>query len=270
LSNENSKPVNAVAALVQNQAGELLFLKAPKWGGRWALPAGKVEYGEPLADAIRREIREETHLEVDQLQSLIVQELLEPEDFHVPAHFISHAFLAHAVSEEVIRNDESVDHCWKSPADALELSLNSPTRELLEHPQVRKALLQNSANVKDAAMGQVIVDQLEFDCIIGILPEERVTPQPLRLSIQLETCFRQARETEDVSHTVDYFQLAQEAKALCQKNEYQLIETLVEDVAEMCLRDERVNSTRVRAEKPQAIPGANCSAVEIFREQKSN
>lgn len=270
MSNANSNPVNAVAALVQNQDGELLFLKAPKWGGRWALPAGKVEYGESLADAMRREIREETHLEVDQLQSLIVQELIEPEDFHVPAHFISHAFLAHALSKEVIRNDESVDHCWKSPAEAMELNLNSPTRELLEHPQIREVLIQNSANGKENSLGQVIVDQLEFDCIIGILPEERVTPQPLRLSIQLETCFRQAKETEDVSHTVDYFQLAQEAKALCQKNEYQLIETLVEDVAEMCLRDERVRKTRVRAEKPQAIPGANCSAVEICREQGSN
>lgn len=269
MSNENPKPINAVAALVQNQEGKLLFLKAPKWGGRWALPAGKVEYGEPLIDAIRREIREETHLEVDQLQSLIVQELLEPEDFHTPAHFISHAFLAHAKNGEVIRNDESVDHCWKSPADALELNLNSPTRELLEHPQIRNVLADNPVSGKKSTLGKVMVDQLEFDCIIGILPEERVTPQPLRLSIQLETCFKQARETEDVSHTVDYFQLAQNAKALCQKNEYQLIETLVEDVAELCLKDERVTKARVRAEKPQAIPGANCSAVEISRKQKS-
>ena len=269
MSNENSKPVNAVAALVQNQAGEILFLKAPKWGGRWALPAGKVEYGEPLADAIRREVREETHLEVDQLQSLIVQELLEPEDFHVPAHFISHAFLTQAVSEEVIRNDESVDHCWKSPTDALELSLNSPTRELLEHPQVRKALLQNSANGKETAMGQVIVDQLEFDCIIGILPEERVNPQPLRLSLELETCFLKASQSEDVSHTVDYFRLAESTKSMILEREFLLLETLAEEVAKYCLEIESVEKVKVRAEKPNAIPGANCSAVEVVRLKKS-
>ncbi len=265
---ETHKPLTTVAALVKNPEGKLLFLKSPKWKGRWALPAGKVEYGENLVEAVRREVKEETHLDVDHLQSLLVQEICEPGDFHLPAHFISHAYLATVRDSEVIRNHESVDHCWKSPADALELDLNSPTRELLDHPLTRQALGGTPAPSMEQSMGQVIVDRLEFECIIGILPEERVTPQPLRLTITLEACFEMARKSEDVANTVDYFQLAQSAQSLITENKFQLLETLAEEVAALCLEDLRVFRARIRAEKPQAIPGADCSAVEICRDQR--
>ena len=265
MSNENSRPLVTVAALIQNRDQKLLFLKSPKWQGKWALPAGKVEYGESLSEALHREVMEETGLNLNRISEILVQEISNPSDFHEPAHFISHGYLAITDSTEVTRNHESVDHCWVTLDEALKIDLNSPTRDLLDHPNTSNLLNGNGLN-----MGKVIVDRLEFDCIIGILPEERVTPQPLRLTIELETCFKQARATEDVKHTVDYFQLAQTAKALITEKRYQLLETLVEEVAELCFEDARVSSARIRAEKPKAIPGAQCSAVEICRNRARN
>lgn len=265
MSNEKTRPLVTVAALVQNRDQQLLFLKSPKWQEKWALPAGKVESGESLVEALHREVMEETGLELKHASEILVQEIIHPADFHEPAHFISHGYLAVTDSTQVTRNYESVDHCWLSMAEALNIDLNSPTRDLLEHPETTRTL-----NRVEQTLGKVIVDRLEFDCIIGILPEERVTPQPLRLTIELKTCFKQARATEDVKHTVDYFQLAQTAQALITERKYQLLETLVEEVAELCFEDARVSGARIRAEKPKAIPGAQCSAVEICRNRTRN
>ena len=57
-------PVVTVGALVFNDAGEVLLVRTHKWSNLWGIPGGKVKWGEPSEVALRREIREETALEI--------------------------------------------------------------------------------------------------------------------------------------------------------------------------------------------------------------
>lgn len=56
-------PVVAVGAICVRD-GRLLLVKRGRGAaaGQWAVPGGRVDFGEPLAEAVRRELREETGL----------------------------------------------------------------------------------------------------------------------------------------------------------------------------------------------------------------
>ena len=53
-------------------------------------------------------------------------------------------------------------------------------------------------------MDRIFIRGLEFDTIVGVLPEERVTPQPLRVDLELDVDTRQAARSKDLADTVDY------------------------------------------------------------------
>jgi ADP-ribose pyrophosphatase YjhB (NUDIX family) len=59
-------PVPCVGAVVHDRDGRLLLVRRgrPPHAGLWSLPGGRVEAGETLAQAVVREVREETGLTV--------------------------------------------------------------------------------------------------------------------------------------------------------------------------------------------------------------
>jgi ADP-ribose pyrophosphatase YjhB (NUDIX family) len=56
--------VPAVTAVVKNDAYEVLMIERTD-NGLWALPGGAQDFGESLADAARREVNEETGIEIE-------------------------------------------------------------------------------------------------------------------------------------------------------------------------------------------------------------
>ena len=71
-----TKPVVGVAAVVWREDRILLIrrAKAPR-AGEWSLPGGRQELGETVAEAARREVSEETGLDVIVLGVVAVVEL---------------------------------------------------------------------------------------------------------------------------------------------------------------------------------------------------
>jgi len=126
-------PLVTVGVLVVGPSGRVLLIRTHKWGDRWGIPGGKVDYGETLLGAAHREILEETGLQLSELVWAPIQEAVEHPEFHRPAHFVLLNFVGRASGEEVVLNDEAQAFSWLSPEDGLKLDLNTPTRALLEH-----------------------------------------------------------------------------------------------------------------------------------------
>jgi ADP-ribose pyrophosphatase YjhB (NUDIX family) len=125
-------PLATVGALVINPAGQCLLIRSHKWHDTWAVPGGKIDYGETMTQALKREFLEETGLSLTRLFWAPVQEAVNSSEFYKPAHFILLNFIAHSEQVDVTLNDEAQAYAWLNLEDALTYDLNTPTRRLLE------------------------------------------------------------------------------------------------------------------------------------------
>jgi len=127
------RPIPTVGALIYNSQNQTLMIKTDKWSGKWGIPGGKIEYGETSEEALRREITEETNLNISNIKFVLSQDSIESDEFFKPAHFILLNYTCSTAGEcNVKLNDEAQDYCWVSEKEALKLELNKPTRFLIK------------------------------------------------------------------------------------------------------------------------------------------
>lgn len=86
----------------------------------------------------------------------------------------------------------------------------------------------------------------------GVLPSERATGQPFFVDVELGLDTRRAAKSDDLTDTVDYAGLADRVVALVEGEPVNLIETLAERIAAMCLDDAAVEQVQVTVHKPEA------------------
>ena len=109
------------------------MIRTHKWSNLWGIPGGKVKWGESSFDALRREVKEETNLDVNDVEFALVQDCIHSKEFYRDAHFVLLNYTCRCEEPHEVRlNEEANDYRWVAPAAALQMDLNTPTRILLE------------------------------------------------------------------------------------------------------------------------------------------
>jgi 8-oxo-dGTP diphosphatase len=118
----------AVGAVVFRADGAVLLVRRanPPAAGSWTLPGGRVEPNESLADAIVREVREETALEVV-VVNVIEELVLEREGF---SYRITD-FSCRAISGDVRAADDASEARWVLPANFDDFDLTPDVRRVI-------------------------------------------------------------------------------------------------------------------------------------------
>jgi ADP-ribose pyrophosphatase YjhB (NUDIX family) len=130
---QRAYPLVTVGALIFSPAQRVLIVRTHKWSNLWGIPGGKVRWGEPSLEALRREIKEETNLEVTDIRFVMVQECIHSREFYRDAHFVLLNYTCRCLDEGGVKlNEEAQEYRWVSQADARALPLNQPTRTLLD------------------------------------------------------------------------------------------------------------------------------------------
>lgn len=115
-----------------NPKGEVLIVRSSKWADKHTVPGGHIELGELAEDAIRREVKEETGLEVDVVKLLLVQQAVYPKFYCKHEHFVFMDYLCRT-KDSTVRLDgrELQEYTWVDPRDALQLDLEEYTRNFV-------------------------------------------------------------------------------------------------------------------------------------------
>jgi dihydroneopterin aldolase len=114
------------------------------------------------------------------------------------------------------------------------------------------------------ALRHVFVRDLVLTCMIGVYRHEHTDAQ--RVRINLDLAVQEGRELADsLSNVVCYERITTGVREIVSRGHINLVETLAEEIAAMCLEDGRVRSARVRVEKLDVFPDVTSVGVEIER-----
>ena len=129
---ESQPPLATVGGLIFNSKDDVLMIRTHKWSNLWGIPGGKIKWGETSEAALRREILEETGLKISGIKFVLVQDCIHSKEFYKDAHFVLLNYTCRCQGKpEVVLNDEGREFRWVTPAAALKMKLNKPTRVLV-------------------------------------------------------------------------------------------------------------------------------------------
>lgn len=115
------------------------------------------------------------------------------------------------------------------------------------------------------AIRHVFIRDLTVACSIGIHNHEKTAAQRIRINLDLAVREDLQPLDDDINNVICYERLADGIKEIIARGHVNLVETLAETIAQMCLGDRRVKSARVRVEKLDILAGAESVGVEIER-----
>jgi ADP-ribose pyrophosphatase YjhB (NUDIX family) len=113
------RPILAVSAAILRDGKVLIVRRArPPAGGLFSLPGGVVEVGETLAEALAREVQEETSLAIEPVAPAGYREVIARDgDDRVERHFVILPFAARWLAGEPMLNEELSEWRWVDPGE---------------------------------------------------------------------------------------------------------------------------------------------------------
>jgi ADP-ribose pyrophosphatase YjhB (NUDIX family) len=135
-------PVVGVGGVLVHEGRVLLIRrgKQPLYG-RWVVPGGTVELGEPLEEALVREMLEETGLEVEPLELITVFDRIERDGGQVLYHYVIVDYLCRWLSGEARAASDALEVAWAAPDELDRYDLPAKALEVVQEAFRRSGLL---------------------------------------------------------------------------------------------------------------------------------
>jgi len=127
------RPIAGVGVVVfRNEEVLLVKRKKAPYKGQWSIPGGKQRLGETVTKAARRELMEETGVEVNELTLIDVIDIMVPdEEGKILYHYIVADYRAHWLSGECSPGDDAQDVQWFNLNKLGSISLLDKTRKII-------------------------------------------------------------------------------------------------------------------------------------------
>ena len=129
----------------------------------------------------------------------------------------------------------------------------SQAEKIAAHPSTASARLM-----------KVLVRDLVLAARIGVYQHEKLGTQRVRINLEL-LCTEHPAINDDLNNVVNYAALVEQVRTIVDAGHINLVETLADRIAQVCLSDRRVQTAKVRIEKLDVFSEAESVGVEIER-----
>jgi 8-oxo-dGTP diphosphatase len=136
------RPVAAAAGIAFDPDGRVLLVRRGQPGarGRWSAPGGRIEPGETAAQAVARELAEETGLEVEVIGLVAAVDWIEhAEDGSLRAHYVILDHLVEVVGGALAAGDDATEARWFAPDELAALPTTEGLLPVLERARAMRA-----------------------------------------------------------------------------------------------------------------------------------
>lgn len=137
------RPIVGVGAVVLDEGGRVLLVKRANepLKGEWSLPGGAVDVGETLDHAIRREVKEETSVEIDVGPIVdVLDRIRYDEDGRVRFHYVLVDFLCRPCGGALQCATDAEDAAWADAADLRRYQVAAATMRVIEKAAARASI----------------------------------------------------------------------------------------------------------------------------------
>jgi dihydroneopterin aldolase len=114
-------------------------------------------------------------------------------------------------------------------------------------------------------MDSLTIRKLKLTCSIGVYDWEKEVPQDIFADIELPLDISKSVKSDQLEDTLDYTRLVEIVKSVAAAQHYNLVETLVEKIAQAVLQEFDLEKVKVCIDKPAAIPEAESTVICIER-----
>ena len=128
-----------------------------------------------------------------------------------------------------------------------------------------KILEFTSKNSKNTIKRTVLIKDFFINEIIGIHKHEKINKQKIIFNIVIDINQNTLPDENNILSIVNYEKITNKLESLARYKNYNFLESLAEDSFKEIFEDKRIDSIKIKIEKPEAIENAKSVGVEIFK-----
>lgn len=119
-------------------------------------------------------------------------------------------------------------------------------------------------------MDTIFLRDLEINATIGIFEWEKRIKQKVRIDLEMGTDITKAAASDAIQDTLDYKAISKRIIQFVEDSRYELIETMIEEVSEILLKEFCIPWVKVTISKPGAVRGSRDVGITIERGERTN
>ena len=122
-----------------------------------------------------------------------------------------------------------------------------------------------SSTAAPAARRCLLIRDLVLPCSIGVHEHERHATQRVRINVRVEVTDDERPIDDSIANVVSYETIVDGIRAIVAGGHINLVETLADQIVDLCLANRRVSGVWARVEKLDLYPDADGVGVEVER-----